>query len=369
MSLKMSAFRRGCLSRRSLAVTLLVGPMMSLVLAAPPAAAQSGRNREEKNQTEPPREERRDDRPVIVDNGPVIVTSPTPGPYPGRYPTPSPGPGYRARSVAPRIAFTSDRDGDPEIYIMFENGSELQRLTRRKGMDYGVAFSPEKGRLAYIAAPPGKEFGTISFMNANASRPARLTPMVAREAKFPAWSPDDSTIVFVSEKDGNAEIYATDPSGRNVRRLTTHPSTDTEPTFSPDGQFILFVSDREGTRALYRMRVDGSGDLKRVSPPDLGPVSTPTYSPDGRDIAFVVTSPANPELMDIYVMTADGKSLRQMTKDVGKNLQPVFGPDSDRIAFSSNRNGLFSIYRLDVATGKVTQMTFGPGNDTHPSWW
>jgi Tol biopolymer transport system component len=360
-------------SRRSLAVALMAGPMLGLLLTATPAAAQSGKNREEKNQTEPKREERReerrDDRPTVIYTEPVIVTSPSPSPRP--YPNPAPGNSarYRARSVAPRIAFTSDRDGDPEIYIMFENGAELQRLTRRQGLDYGVTFSPERGRLAYIAAPPGKEFGTISFMNANASRPARLTPMTAREAKFPAWSPDDSLLAFVSEKDGNAEIYVTDPGGRNVRRLTTHPATDTEPTFSPDGQYLLFVSDRDGIRALYRMRVDGSGGVKRLSPPDLGPVATPTYSPDGRDIAFVITSPANPELTDIYMMTADGKSLRQMTKDAGKNQHPVFNPDSDRIAFSSNRNGLFSIYRLDVATGKVTQMTFGPGNDTHPSWW
>ena len=81
----------------------------------------------------------------------------------------------------------------------------------------------------------------------------------------PASSPDGSQLAFMSNNNGNWEIYATTthpPGGQQVpepRRLTKNGARDGLPTWSPDGRWLAFVSDRDGAWAVYVMRPDGSG--------------------------------------------------------------------------------------------------------------
>jgi TolB protein len=72
------------------------------------------------------------------------------------------------------------------------------------------------------------------------------------------WSPNGQVFAFVSERDGNLEIYRMRTDGSEQQRLTTNPGSDTWPQWSPDGQWIAFVSDRDGNEDIYRMRADGS---------------------------------------------------------------------------------------------------------------
>jgi Tol biopolymer transport system component len=100
---------------------------------------------------------------------------------------------------------------------------------------------------------------------------------------FPAFSPDGRQIVFRSGRDGNHEIYLMDADGKNPRRLTDNPATDTMPTFSPNGNQIAFSSNRENGYQIYTMDIDpegGVGQACRVTnTPGLN--MHPRYSPDG----------------------------------------------------------------------------------------
>ncbi len=71
-------------------------------------------------------------------------------------------------------------------------------------------------------------------------------------------------IVFVSDRDGNAEIYSCNPDGSNISRLTNNAAMDDEPAWSPDGSHIAFVSDRTGHREIYIMNADGSNVVRRT---------------------------------------------------------------------------------------------------------
>lgn len=91
-------------------------------------------------------------------------------------------------------------------------------------------------------------------------------------------------VAFVSDRDGQMEIYLLDLAAGAERRLTDHPASDMDPAFSPDGRRIAFTSDRRGSFEIYEMSLDGSG-LRRLTEArgfDIQPV----YSPDGRWIAF-----------------------------------------------------------------------------------
>jgi Tol biopolymer transport system component len=77
-----------------------------------------------------------------------------------------------------------------------------------------------------------------------------------------AWSPDGRTLVFTSDRDGNADIYAINPDGSRLRRLTDNPEYDGDAAWSPGGRKLVFVSNRDGDSEVYVMNADGSGQRK-----------------------------------------------------------------------------------------------------------
>lgn len=78
---------------------------------------------------------------------------------------------------------------------------------------------------------------------------------------------DGRRIVFVSDRDGNSEIYRMEDDGDTPENLSNSPSGDVTPYWSPDGEWIVFVSDREGDLDLYVMRSNGADPAPLVSEP------------------------------------------------------------------------------------------------------
>ncbi len=81
-----------------------------------------------------------------------------------------------------------------------------------------------------------------------------------RSSAGSAWSPDGRKIVFVSDRDGNGEIYVMNADGSEQRRLTRDPGNDSSPAWSPDGQMIAFERDLPSGGELHVMNADGSRD-------------------------------------------------------------------------------------------------------------
>src|SRR6187455_2192730 len=93
------------------------------------------------------------------------------------------------------------------------------------------------------------------------------------DVQTPAWSPDGRKLAFVSERDGNAEIYVMNADGSEQENLTRQPSSDSHPSWSRDGRKLAFVSRRDGNAEIYVMNADGSGlsNLTRTPLDDLDP--------------------------------------------------------------------------------------------------
>src|SRR6266536_6068611 len=181
------------------------------------------------------------------------------------------------------------------------------------------------------------------------------------------------------------DLYTADSSGGGTRRLTTNPGYDAEGTLSPDGSTIVFTSLRDGDLDIYTMGVDGS-HLKRLTT-TLGYDGGPFFSPDGKRIVYRAYHPqtaldsaeyksllarrlVRPTRMDIWVMNADGSDQRQVTHVEGASFAPYFHPDGARIIFASNytdptsRNFYLYLVRLD-GTG-LEQVTTSPEFDAFP---
>ena len=171
------------------------------------------------------------------------------------------------------------------------------------------------------------------------------------DVQAPAWSPDGRTIVFVSWRDGNGEVYAMDANGSSPRNLTQNPANDVRPAWSPDGRRIAFVRNRSPSSRckpgpghgrcwrdydrqseIYVMNADGS--RKRNLTRDRASDDLPTWSPDGRRIAFLHGRGRGRG--QLYVVNADGSGLRNLARITGPAVfssDPVWSPDGRTIYF------------------------------------
>ena len=108
-------------------------------------------------------------------------------------------------------------------------------------------------------------------MNADGSNQTNLTNNAADD-RHQSFSPD-GTIAFVSDRDGNNEIYVMNADGSNQTRLTNNAADDGQPSFSPDGSKIVFYSNRDGDYEIYVMNADGSNQTRLTNSAafDVGP--------------------------------------------------------------------------------------------------
>ena len=183
----------------------------------------------------------------------------------------------------------------------------------------------------------------------------------------PTWSPDGTRIAFTRY----GQIHVIDANGRNDRRLTKREPglhwPGSLPAWSRDGTRIAF----SGTRNLFTVRVaDGSLTPLTRSSESWRLNVTPAYSPDGRTIAFARSTDAFNS--DIFLMNADGSSLRRLTRSQGtrdkqgEEMMPTWSPDGRRLVYVSNRDGNFELYAIDRTGRNERRVTNTRADEENP---
>jgi TolB protein len=128
----------------------------------------------------------------------------------------------------------------------------------------------------------------IYLMSADGSNQRNLTNNAADD-HLPVWSPDGSEIAFTSDRNGNNEIWIMDTSGLNPRNLTNDSSQDWLPTWSPDGKLIAFMSSRDESKyqspGMYLMNTD-TAEIERVATVRYNYIVAPAWSPDSKYFIF-----------------------------------------------------------------------------------
>ncbi len=269
-------------------------------------------------------------------------------------------------SVGRKIAFVSDRDGNREIYVMNEDGSNLVNLTQNPGADDSPVWSPDGTKIAFVSDRDGNT--QIYVMDADGANPIKVTQSLTQYQQnyFPVWSPDGSKIAFMGSPRDSLNVVNADGSNQII---LSDMSYDSNPVWSPDGAKILFESYRDFNKEIYVMNADGSNpvNLTQHTLRDLGPA----WSPDGSKIVFLRRTSLGDE---IYVMNADGSNPISLDQHAYSYKKPVWSPDGAKIMFEkgayNNNNQYFrDIYVMNADGSNLVNLTQSPEvDDRDPVW-
>lgn len=165
------------------------------------------------------------------------------------------------------ITFTTDRDGNWDIYSMSPDGSNVLRLTDDAAQDGWPAWTPDGQQIVFASDRTGD--WEIFIMNADGSDVRQLTDLPDTTDLYPQVSPDGTRVVFSSQvaSVNEGEIYVMTIDGEDVTRLTNTAALNNMPVWCPSGDQIVFTSDRSGNEDIYIMGADGATQTRLTDDP------------------------------------------------------------------------------------------------------
>jgi Tol biopolymer transport system component len=214
------------------------------------------------------------------------------------------------------IAFSSDRKGNADIWIMNKKTKELRQVTTSEASDTS-----------------------------------------------PGWSPDGKNIVFQSDRNGNNDIFQKPVAGGITLQLTSHQKLDREPKWSPKGDEIVFYSNRTGSSEIYVIPSSG-GDPRRLT--TEGPYNNdPVWSPDGSKIAFRSNRTGEQEVF--YVSSKGGKPIQLTNLGVKRAIIPYHWSSDGRYIYAW-RNNDRSLSIVSFPDGATKPLLSGIGGHKKLGW-
>jgi tol-pal system beta propeller repeat protein TolB len=260
-------------------------------------------------------------------------------------------------SPASSILFTSDRDGNLEIYSVNSNGENLTNLTNTQSHEFAPVVSPNRRLISFLS---GEERNTtVEVMRIDGTERFTVTQATA-EHSSQQWSPSNDRIAYVRDDGSNSNIYMS-TIGEGPSALLTSISGHEVGDWSGDGNSVAFTVVGGRDQGIYTRNPDGVNEFRVTETPDYSPL----WSPDSRKLAFLSTRDGNPE---IYVMDADGGNLIRITETESSEYDISWSPNGQSLLFVSERDGNPEIYTVTKEGARPTRLTFNTTVDNQPVW-
>ena len=273
---------------------------------------------------------------------------------------------YEVWAEAPstaKIAYSSWRDGNMDIYLMNPDGSEEVQLTHHRAADAGPKWSPTGEKILFVSNRGQRAWGTwdLYLMSADGSNVRRVFEKEAAR-DYPTWSPDGKRIAYDRWEQGKFFIYIAPIDGKKEERV----ALGSQPAWSPNGTEIAFI-------------VGGARDPKRFSLLDMrtrkhkfffppkGPawIRHPAWSPEGDRLAFawynrVELRREDAHIETIYILNRGSMETRQIVGEVGDAaVNPVWSPRGDELLYEQfdTNNRVLQIFKIALNGGPPVRLT------------
>ncbi len=228
--------------------------------------------------------------------------------------------------------------------------------------------APAAGRIAFVSDRDGNT--EIYTMAADGSGQTNLTHE-ARADTDPSWSPNGRRIAFRSFRAVHSDIFIMNADGSDVSQLTQDDALDGQPRWSPDGARIAYYSFADRTQGLLWV-ADVSGRSRAallaasVNQEDCAGGFPGGWFPDGRHVLF---RGGTSNSLQVCSVADDGSDLQVIFGEKNKNASfPTLSPDGTRIAFVYDGDGNPEIYTMDLNGDNLRRVTDDPGIDNEPAW-
>ncbi len=248
-----------------------------------------------------------------------------------------------ASEVNYRLAFIANVDDNWDLFVMDEKGKHVKQLTHTPFDEKQPSWSHDGKRIVYATTE-----GTVNIVDlATGNVKIILDSTGPGKSEEPVFSPDSNNILYVYYKnkridDSDLWMLNLGPLNSELAHRTTHPET----------RYSLPV-----TRYLF------------LSQPSSQ--SHPAYSSDGKNIvysSFHCGGECGQIIKELWTMNSSGGDVRQLLLTNSNCMFPSWSPDNSKIAFSSDMDGNFDVWVVEVLTKKLTKITDHPRLDTQPSW-
>jgi Tol biopolymer transport system component len=275
------------------------------------------------------------------------------------------------RTVA-RLLRVAGRRGDLNAAI----DTVLHMKTDSLSREWHRAVHAQYDSLDSNTVSPNK-YGPVLISSKSGGGELNVSPVV---------SPDGKQLVFFSERDlFSIDLFHADAQTGKITRNLVQTALDphlqslefinSAGTWDPQGKRFAFAGVTEGKPILDILKVDNDDVERELNFPNLGEIYSPAWSPDGRYIAF---SALVDGFSDLFLYDLKTDSLRRLTDDPYADLQPAWSPDGRTIAFSTDRfttslsnlkYGNYELALLDVESGRIKPLpTFETGKKINPQW-
>ncbi|MDL1940961.1 hypothetical protein FBQ99_01295 [Chloroflexi bacterium CFX2] len=262
------------------------------------------------------------------------------------------------------LVFHTFRDDNLEVYrldgIEGQPDAKLYNLSKDEAVDSRPSRSPNDSWVVF-QSNRNRNVELYYTDLAGSGEAVRLTNSQSNNTN-PMYGPDSRTIVFQSDRNGRFDLFTIDQQTGKETQVTSDPADDINPYYSPDLKWLVFQSNRNGNWDLFVLNVE-TGNLYQLTDSALDE-TFPAWSPNGKQIAFLTDENG---ATDLHVIDLDTREVKRITTD-GKTNNATWSPEGDRIAYQSERNGNLDIYSYDFTKDKEYRVTDYEGVDSGPTW-